>query len=357
MARVFAPTVQYQAPSLDEMLKPLTMYSEAYDKIQKEYDAEEDRAAMLEALAGGNDPNAESYEYMKPYYDLREQVANDMLHNTNLNVRRQRLRDLRNMWRDKGIKAQLGIDAYTKYKDAVNKTPGAIYNSHSLMDFINNPQLQYSVIDPKDIESRGSAIFQTVAKNLPPQYAGTFLNNAMVMLKQGLSAEDIANIDGPNSPYIGIVENLRNLYGETYNNLTPEAQAAYERQKAANRTYEFADEKTRKQIAYMSDYYLSTLPEDVKAAWQATLEATGINPFPNGYTSTLAQLSVEQDFRTGGNYNIFGDTFESGIAAVQNILERIDNPLAETKESDYAKLENEKEFYSALLANLQKREI
>lgn len=113
------------------------------------------------------------------------------------------------------------------------------------------------------------------------------------------------------------------------------AKAAYERQKAANRTYEFADEKTRKQIAYMSDYYLSTVPEDVKDAWQATLEETGINPFPNGYASTLAQLSVEQDFQTGGNYNIFGDTLESSIAAVQSILERIDNPLAETKESDY----------------------
>ena len=132
------------------------------------------------------------------------------------------------------------------------------------------------------------------------------------------------------------------------------AKAAYERQKAANRTYEFADEKTRKQIAYMSDYYLSTVPEDVKDAWQATLEETGINPFPNGYASTLAQLSVEQDFQTGGNYNIFGDTLESSIAAVQSILERIDNPLAETKESDYENLQNEKEFYSALLANLQK---
>lgn len=133
-----------------------------------------------------------------------------------------------------------------------------------------------------------------------------------------------------------------------------EAQAAYERQKAANRTYEFADEKTRKQIAYMSDYYLSTVPENVKASWQATLEETGINPFPNGYASTLAQLSVEQDFQTGGNNNIFGDSLESSIAAVQSILERIDNPMAEIKESDYANLENEKEFYTALLANLQK---
>lgn len=71
------------------------------------------------------------------------------------------------------------------------------------------------------------------------------------------------------------------------------AKAAYERQKAANRTYEFADEKTRKQIAYMSDYYLSTVPEDVKDAWQETLEETGFNPFQTDVTSILTQLSTK----------------------------------------------------------------
>ena len=161
-------------------------------------------------------------------------------------------------------------------------------------------------------------------------------------------------IDTSKDFFVNDMKYSTNSKGYFESEATTEAQAAYERQKAANRTYEFADDKTRKQIAYMSGYYLSMVPEDVKDAWQATLEETGINPFPNGYASTLAQLSVEQDFQTGGNYNIFGDTLESSIAAVQSILERIDNPLAETKESDYVNLENEKEFYSALLANLQK---
>ena len=40
-----------------------------------------------------------------------------------------------------------------------------------------------------------------------------------------------------------------------------DAQAAYEQLKANNRTYQFADEKTKKQIAYISDYYLQTVPE------------------------------------------------------------------------------------------------
>ena len=76
--------------------------------------------------------------------------------------------------------------------------------------------------------------------------------------------------------------------------------------KANNRTYQFADEKTKKQIAYMSGYYLQTVPQSVKAAWQETLEETGFNPFQTDVTSILTQLSVEQDFLTGGDDNIFG---------------------------------------------------
>mgnify|MGYP000447676131 CR=1 FL=1 len=107
-----------------------------------------------------------------------------------------------------------------------------------------------------------------------------------------------------------------------------DAQAAYEQLKANNRTYQFADEKTKKQIAYISDYYLQTVPESVKAAWQETLEETGVNPFQTDLSSTLTQLSVEQDFQTGGNDNIFGETKESCLAAINKILERIENPLA-----------------------------
>ena len=55
----------------------------------------------------------------------------------------------------------------------------------------------------------------------------------------------------------------------------------------------------------MSDYYLQTVPESVKTAWQETLEETGFNPFQTDVTSTLTQLSVEQDFLTGGDDNIF----------------------------------------------------
>ena len=131
-----------------------------------------------------------------------------------------------------------------------------------------------------------------------------------------------------------------------------EAQAAYEQLKANNRTYQFADEKTKKQIAYISDYYLQTVPESVKAAWQETLEETGVNPFQTDLSSTLTQLSVEQDFLTGGNDNIFGETKESCLAAINKILERIENPLATMTEERTAYLQQEKEFYTVLASKI-----
>lgn len=160
-------------------------------------------------------------------------------------------------------------------------------------------------------------------------------------------------IDTGKDFYVNGMKYSTNSRGYFESEATTEAKAAYEQLKANNRTYEFADERTRKQIAYMSDYYLSTVPEDVKAAWQATLEETGINPFPSGYGSALQQLATEQDFLTGGNDNIFGDSLESSINAVNSILDRIADPLGEVTEENKAFLQREKEFYQTLLSKLE----
>lgn len=133
-----------------------------------------------------------------------------------------------------------------------------------------------------------------------------------------------------------------------------ESQAAYEQLIANNRTYQFADENTKKHIAYISDYYLQTVPESVKTAWQETLEETGVNPFQTDLTSTLTQLSVEQDFLTGGNDNVFGDTIENCLAAIDKILERIEHPLATVTEERAAYLQQEKEFYTMLASKIKR---
>lgn len=133
-----------------------------------------------------------------------------------------------------------------------------------------------------------------------------------------------------------------------------EAQAAYEQLKANNRTYQLADENTKKQIAYISDYYLQTLPESIKAAWQEALEEASFNPFQTDFGSTLTQLSQEQDFLTGGNDNIFGNTKESCLVAINKILERIENPLGAVTEKRAAYLQQEKEFYTTLASKIEK---
>lgn len=131
------------------------------------------------------------------------------------------------------------------------------------------------------------------------------------------------------------------------------AQEAYERQIAANKTYEFADDLMKQRITHLSNYYLSTVPESVKEAWQEAMEESGVNPFSDGF-STLSQLVMEHDLMTGGDDKIFGNTVESSLSAVKNILDRNENPLGKVDENKAESLQREKKFYSTLLRKLEK---
>lgn len=164
---------------------------------------------------------------------------------------------------------------------------------------------------------------------------------------------DYFGIDASKDFTVNGMKYTRDENGHFVSEATLDAMAVYEQLKAANRTYEFADERTKKAVAHMSDYYLKTVPDSVAGAWQETLEETGINPFPEGYSSVLQQLSMEQDFLTGGNDNIFGKTVESSIEAVEAILERVDNPIGRTGSDDSGYLSSQKVFYSTLLSKIK----
>lgn len=127
----------------------------------------------------------------------------------------------------------------------------------------------------------------------------------------------------------------------------------YEKLKSENRFYESADERTKRITSHMTDYYLKNVPEDVATAWWETIEETGINPFPERYTGALQQLSMEQDFLSGGNDDLFGEAKESSINAVERIIERIDNPLGKATSNDMDIRSLEREFYSTLLGKLR----
>lgn len=128
-----------------------------------------------------------------------------------------------------------------------------------------------------------------------------------------------------------------------------DAAIEYERLKTANRFYETADERTQRITTHMTNYYLKNVPEEVSKAWWEAIEETGINPFPEGYTGALQQLSMEQDFLTAGNDDIFGDSKESSIDAIERILNRIDNPIGKNINDNMSFQSLEKEFYSTLL--------
>ena len=144
----------------------------------------------------------------------------------------------------------------------------------------------------------------------------------------------------------------RNENGQFESKANSEAKAAYEMLTANNRTYTYADERTRNQIAYISNYYLENATESLKAAWQKTLEETGVNPFPQGFSSTLSQLAMEQGFATGGNDDIFGNDLESNIAVVKKIMEQLENPISMVSERNAEFVADEKTFYQALLNKL-----
>lgn len=127
---------------------------------------------------------------------------------------------------------------------------------------------------------------------------------------------------------------------------------AWNLEREKNRTYEFADDITKREIEHKADYFLQSAPEEIRKMFMETIEETGANPFAMGYGNVISQLAMEQDFATGGNDQLFGDTLESSIEAVNKILERIDNPLGKVTEDKQIGIQKEKEFYLAFLSKL-----
>ena len=159
-------------------------------------------------------------------------------------------------------------------------------------------------------------------------------------------------IDSSRSFTINGMKYSKNAAGYWESAANSSAKAAYEKAQADNRTFTYADERTHSQIDYISHYYLEGTTEEMQAAWQKALRETGVNPFPEGFSSTLSQLAMEQDFVTGGNDDIFGADEKSNRAAVEKILDRIDHPFCVVPEQDKKFRADEKTFYTAVLAYL-----
>lgn len=216
MARFFAPTVEYKAPTFQELAAPLAVYQSAYNDLEEKYDAQKEKAAMLQAMLGSEGDNEEISSIMSDFNTLLDQTArgysNGSMPYSQLYNNYRRLKDI---WQDKGLKMTNAIDLYTKYRDA--KKPGYIGPDYSLTDFYKHGNtLSYSFIDPSEIEKESSNMFKSLSASMPPQLRGSFMNDAMVLMSQGMSANDILTLMQNDSPYSPFVQNLQSLYGDTY---------------------------------------------------------------------------------------------------------------------------------------------
>ena len=213
MATFFAPTPQYKAPSFQELAAPLEIYRQAYNSMEEKYDAQKEKAAMLQAMLG-TDPDNELSQYMADYNALMDQTArgfsNGSLPYAQLYSNYQKLRDI---WNDKGLKATAAIDAYTKYREAKSKTPGAIGPEYSLTDFLKNPQRAYTFFNPEDIYKAGALTGSAYAQQRGPRN-GRAIDNGRWIDEYGPTNEEISGaFSDNNNPFFADASNIMQQYG------------------------------------------------------------------------------------------------------------------------------------------------
>lgn len=171
---------------------------------------------------------------------------------------------------------------------------------------------------------------------------------------------DLIGVDASKDFTLNGMKFTRDEDGNIVSQKMIDAQIAFEQQVARSLTYKQGDDSTIQTIAYRTNYYFRTAPDNVKKAWEETLEETNLNPFATTYGSTIAQIAMEQDFVTGGNNQLFSDSVENSIESVKKIIERIDNPLGVLPKSDkrYQKdaefTKKERAFYMTFLSKLKK---
>ena len=199
MATFFAPTPQYKAPTFQELAAPLEIYRQAYNSMEEKYDAQKEKAAMLQAMLG-TDPDNELSQYMADYNALMDQTArgfsNGSLPYAQLYSNYQKLRDI---WNDKGLKATAAIDAYTKYREAKSKVPGAIGPEYTLTDFLKHGStLPYTFFNPEDIYKAGALTGAAYAQQRGPRN-GRAIDNGRWVDEYGPTNEEISGAFSDNN--------------------------------------------------------------------------------------------------------------------------------------------------------------
>lgn len=89
--------------------------------------------------------------------------------------------------------------------------------------------------------------------------------------------------------------------------------------------------------------------EQVMDAWNAAMQETGVDPLPMNKISTAMVIHVENG-RQGSFSSFLGGSTDSAIHAVQQIINRLEHPIAPVNDVQFAK--DELTFYSVFLNKL-----
>ena len=142
------------------------------------------------------------------------------------------------------------------------------------------------------------------------------------------------------------------------NNLVSGSQATYgvlNSTKRVNYPNSFSDtlfdkvEKNRDIDIPKKESFRPDSSKEVMDAWDKTLEETGIDPFPMNKISTALVISVENGTQ-GLSSTFLGDSIASAKNFVEQIIERLENPLDPSDVTQFSN--NEKIFYKRFLKNL-----
>ena len=302
--------IKYTAPSFKEMMQPLLMLKEEYDKVRKEYEQNEERNAAIEALIG-SDPATQQRQYMQPYFDAKENLADAIYNATNLNDLRAASRKAFELYNDRGLKAQAAMQRLGQQEKMWNDTKGAIGNRLTFNDFIANPLAQPAIISGNEVQQQAASLAKNIAKGMPSEEAGRILNGAFIRMRQGWTREQIDEAMRREGTYSEDIGKLYDLYGGIYNTLNDEEKEKFDSYVSLGLYSGLQDEQIMRNPDYMDPYQrlnYSKLQKDM----QDENTYRDINIGGKTYKQNRKGEVFEYDDKTGEYFPIFSNPAKDG---------------------------------------------
>lgn len=131
---------QFDPYSVKDLIEVPDYIVSEYDKSEAAYQEAADKYAALKAMIG-NDESMKNY--FNDYDDLMSNITNKFSQDFFDTSVRQDIKNLRKIWRDKGMPATAGVDVYNKLMLERARHPDIIGSAPTMLEVVNNPQGDY----------------------------------------------------------------------------------------------------------------------------------------------------------------------------------------------------------------------